>query len=162
MRPTRKIVAEFAGVFLIGAVVGGMATWSYTTEQYSNLPDLYGRITLPRPVDTTLNTFMSRTADSSDSMLARMNQKYVDDYHLTPDEMTRIEPTLKAMSQDIYQVRHQFGVDIVGTLDKYHAQIAAQLTPEHRVAYQAAMADRRKKLSSLLLLDEGSPTATAK
>jgi len=162
MRPTRKIVAEFAGVFLIGAVVGGMATWSYTNAQYSNLPDLYGRISLPRPVDTTLNTFMSRTADGPDSMLARMNQKYVDDYHLSPDEMTRIEPTLKAMSQDIYQVRHQFGVDIVGTLDKYHAQIAAQLTPEHRVVYQASMADRRKKLSSLLLLDEGSPTATSK
>ena len=76
--------------------------------------------------------------------------------------MTRIDPTLKAMSTDIYTVRHQFGVDIMGTLDKYHAQIATQLTPDHRATYLTAIAERRKKLSSLLLLDEGSPTATAK
>jgi hypothetical protein len=36
------------------------------------------------------------------------------------------------------------------------------LTPEHRVAYQAAIAERRQKLSTLLLLDQGSPTATSK
>jgi hypothetical protein len=162
MRPTRKIVAEFLGVFLVGLVIGGMATYSYDNAQLADLPNFDGRISLPKPVDTTLNTFMSRTADGPDSILARMNQKYVDEYHLTPDEMTRIEPTLKAMSLDIYTVRHQFGVDIMGTLDKYHAQIATQLTPDHQVAYQAAMAERRKKLSSLLLLDEGSPTATAK
>lgn len=162
MRPTRKIVAEFAGVFLVGAVVGGLVTWSYVNAQYSDVAYLDGRISLPRPVDTTLNTFMSRTADGPDSILARMHQKYVEEYHLTPEEMERIEPSLKAMAQDIYQVRHQFGTDVLGTLDKYHAQIAAQLTPEHRVAYLAAMAERRQKLSTLLLLDQGSPTATSK
>ena len=162
MRPTRKIVAEFVGVFLVGAVVGGMAMYSYATAQLADTPNLYDRISLPKPVDSTLNTFMSRTADGPDSILARMTQKYQSDYHLTPDEMTRIAPMLKSMSTDIYTVRHQFGVDIMGTLDKYHAQIATQLTPDHRVAYQTAMAERRKKLSSLLLLDEGSPTATAK
>ena len=82
MRPTRKIVAEFFGVFLVGAIVGGMAMWSYNATKYSDTPN-YDRISLPKPVDTTLNTFMSRTADGPDSILARMHQKYIDDYHLT-------------------------------------------------------------------------------
>jgi len=49
MRLTRKITAEFIGVFLIGALAGGLVTWSYT--------------------DTRLSTFMSRTNDP-DSMVA--------------------------------------------------------------------------------------------
>jgi uncharacterized membrane protein len=74
MRPTRKIIADFIGVFLIGALAGGLVTWSYT--------------------DTRLFTFMSRTNDP-DSMVARINKKYADEYHLTPDELNRIQPTIK-------------------------------------------------------------------
>ena len=57
------------------------------------------------------------------------------------------------MAQRIYQVRHQFGVDIMSTLDDYHTKIAAQLTPEHRDAYEKAMAAHRKNLSNTLLPD---------
>ena len=40
---TRKIVAEFVAVFLVGALAGGLVTWSYT--------------------DTQASTFLSRAAD---------------------------------------------------------------------------------------------------
>src|SRR5476651_207020 len=133
---TRKIVVEFIGVFLIGALAGGLVTWSYT--------------------DTQLTTFMSRT-NNPDSMVARMNKKYTDEYHLTADELSRIQPTIKEMAQHVYQVRHQFGVDIMSTLDDYHQKIAEQLTPEHRVVYEKAIAERRQKLNSMLI-DQSSPT----
>jgi uncharacterized membrane protein len=142
MRPTRKIIAEFIAVFLIGAIAGGLVTWSYT--------------------DTQLTSFMSKTADKPDAMVARINKKYIDDYHLTPDELTKIQPTVTAMAQNIYSVRHQFGVDILATLDKYHDQIAGQLTPEHRDVYERAIAERHKKLTTILLLDQSSPTDASK
>lgn len=133
LRPTRKIVADFIGVFLIGAVAGGLLTWSIT--------------------DTRVSTFMTRSNDP-DSMVARLSKKYTDDYHLTPEELSRIHPLIVEMAQHIYQVRHQFGLDIMGTLDDYHQKIAAQLTPEHRAAYQKAIAERQKKLGSALLPDQ--------
>lgn len=136
MRSTSKIAMEFAAVFLIGAVAGGLVTWSYT--------------------DTQLSTFMSRTNDP-DNWVARIDKKYVDDYHLSPDELQSIQPDVKQMAQAMYQVRHQFGVDVITTLDKYHAQIAAKLTPEHRALYEKGIADKRNKLSTLLMLDQGSP-----
>jgi uncharacterized membrane protein len=141
MRPTRKIIAEFVAVFLIGAVVGGLVTSNYT--------------------DTQLTTFMSRTNDP-DSLVARLNKKYADEYHLTPDELNRIQPTIKEMAQQIYQVRHQFGLDVMATLDKYHEKIAEQLTPEHRAAYEKAMAEHRTKLNNLMLPDQSSPNQGAK
>ncbi|MCE0524049.1 MAG: hypothetical protein LV480_14170 [Methylacidiphilales bacterium] len=137
IRPTRKIVAEFVGVFLIGALAGALVTCSLT--------------------DTQLSTFMSRAANKPDSIAARLNKKYADEFHLTPDELNRIQPIVNEMAQQMYAVRHQFGVDILATLDKYHTQIAEQLTPEHRAAYEAAMAEKRKKLNSVLLPDQGSP-----
>lgn len=141
MRLTRKIIAEFVGVFLIGGVAGGLVTWQYT--------------------DRELTTFMSRTNDP-DSLVARINKKYAADYHLSQDEMNRIQPDIKEMAQAIYQVRHQFGVDVITTLDKYHAQIAAKLDPEHRDAYEKAVAARHSKLTTLLLPDQGSPTPADK
>jgi hypothetical protein len=142
MRPTRKIIAEFIGVFLIGALAGGLVEWSVT--------------------DTQLSTFMSRTSDDPDNMVARMNKKYADEYHWTPDEISRIQPTVREMAEHVYQVRHQFGLDIMATLDDYHQKIAVQLTPEHRAAFEAAVAERHKKLSNLLLPDQSSPSQGSK
>ncbi|HEV3271599.1 MAG TPA: hypothetical protein VGZ93_05400 [Candidatus Methylacidiphilales bacterium] len=142
MRPTRKIKAEFIGVFLIGAVAGGFVTWGCT--------------------DRLASTFLSRAADKPDSIVARLNKKYADDYHLTPDELNRIQPIFKEMAERTYQLRHQFGVDFMASFDEYHEKIAEQLTPEHRAAYEATIADHRKKLAVLLLPDESSPTGGGK
>jgi uncharacterized membrane protein len=142
MRPTRKIVAEFVGVFLIGAIAGGLVMWGYT--------------------DTSASTFFSHAADKPDSIVARVNKKYAEDFHLTPDELNRIQPVIKEMAQHTYQIRHQFGLDIMASFDDYHHQIAVQLTPDHRQAYEAAIAEKRKKLASLLLPDQSSPTEGAK
>jgi hypothetical protein len=137
MFSSRKIIAEFIGVFLFGAAAGALAFWSYT--------------------DTQLSSFMSNTSNA-ETLQARIEKKYADQYHLTPDEQARIKPLTTEMAQHIYKVRHQFGVDVIATLDDYHAQIAAQLTPEHRAAYEASMAARKKALGPLLLPDESSPT----
>ena len=141
MRPTRKLIAEFVGVFLMGTLAGGLVSWKYN--------------------DTQLSSFMSRTNDPN-AFVARINQRYADDFHLTPDDLNRIQPQIKEMAQHIYLVRHQFGLDMMSTLDNYHQQIAAQLSPDHRAAYEAAIADHRKKLATLLLLDQSSPSEGSK
>jgi len=138
MRPTRKIIAEFAGVFLIGALAGGLLSYCYT--------------------DRELSSFMTRTNEPEAQMAARISKKYADQYQLTPDEQKRIQPLIDEMAQSIYKVRHQFGVDIISTLDGYHQEIATQLNPDHRDTYVKAMEVRKKNLGALLLPDQGSPT----
>lgn len=142
MRPTRKIIADFVGVFLIGALAGGLATWSYTDKQAA--------------------TFLSHAADKPESIVARVNKKYVDELHLTPDELSRIQPMVIDMAQRTYQLRHQFGVDFMATFDEYHQKIGEQLTPEHRAAYETATAQRRVILNNLLLPDQSSPSQGSK
>lgn len=142
MRPTRKIIAEFVGVFLIGGLAGGCLTWGYFVWYYN---------------DSHITGFMSRTNDP-DVLIKRLNKRYQEQYHLSPEELQRIQPTLNEMAQSMYKVRRQFGVDVISTLDTYHQKIAAQLTPEHRDEYQKASAERRKHLAGLLEVDQGSPS----
>ncbi len=142
MRPSSKIIAEFVGVFVIGAVAGALVMYCFFT-------------------DRQLTTYMSRWNDP-DALVTRINKKYADEYHLSPDEIAKIQPQVKEMTQKLYQIRHQFGTDIIATLDQYHSQIAAQLTPEHRDAYEKAVAERHKTLSTLLLPDQGSPSGGGK
>jgi len=138
MRPTVKIIAEFIGVFLIGGLAGGLLESSYT--------------------DTQMSSFMTHT-NSADGLAQRISTRYQTDYHLTPEEMQKIQPDIVALAQHLSLVRHQFGVDVMGTLDDYHAKIAAELTPEHRAIYEASQAERKKKMTTLLLPDPVAQTS---
>lgn len=141
MANTRKIVAEFAGVFLIGVAVGVLVTYCFT--------------------DTQLVTVFSHWSDP-DALEARIEARYATDYQLTPDEMNKIKPLTKQLAHDLYRLRHQFAIDVMGTLAKDHDAIAKQLTPAHRAVYEAKMAERDTQLESVLLPDQSSPTPASK
>lgn len=146
MSPSRKIIAEFVGVFFIGALAGGLVTWRVTDGQMT---------------ESQISAAMNRW-NNPDKLVERINQKYADEFHLTPDEMAKVQPLVRQLAQDVYKIRHQFGLDILATLDRDHEAIAAQLTPEHRAVYEAKMADRHKELNALLLGDQGSPSPAGK
>jgi hypothetical protein len=130
MLPSRKITAAFIGVFLIGAIVGGLVIMDYT--------------------DTRLSRFLNHTGDP-ESMAARINQKYRNDYKLSSEEQSRIAPLVKEMTRQLYQERRQFGTNVINTLDEYHQKIAEQMTPEQREVYAKVNEDRKKRMSTLLL-----------
>ena len=139
--PSRKIALVFVAVFIIGAVVGALLCLAFQ--------------------DMTVPRLLTRTADPV-SNAARINDKYVREYHLTADEQARIAPLTRKMAQSLYLTRRQFGVDIIGTLDDYHRQIGAQMRPDHRAAFEKANEERRKRLSSVLLLDQPVPVSEQK
>ena len=142
MRLSRIITGEFAAVFLIGVVVGGLVMWDVVVWNY--------------PANSGLTNFMTKSNDSDSVMVDRINQKYVKEYHLTPDELNRIQPLVKEMAQHMSHIRRQFGIDIISTLKEYHQKIGDQMTPEHRQAFQLANQEREKRMSALLLLDDAS------
>jgi uncharacterized membrane protein len=141
MANTRKIIAEFVGVFLIGALVGALIMYCFT--------------------DTQLITVMSRW-NNPGALEARIDAKYAKDYQLTPDEIEKIKPLTRQLAQDLFKVRHQFGVDVIATLNRDHAAIAAQLSPEHRASYEEKVTKRTQELNDLLLGDQSSPATGPK
>jgi len=134
---SRKVIAAFVGVFFMGAGVGALVMKDFSAQRISN--------------------FINYTGDPA-SNAARINQKYVHDYHLTAEEQARIAPLVREMTQHLYEERRQFGVAIIKTLDDYHEKISVQMTPEQSAAYSKVNEERKKWLTNLLLSD---PTPTA-
>ena len=141
MRPSRKIAAAFAGVFLVGGLVGGLVESTFH--------------------DVRLTHFFDSTTDPK-KMAVKINQKYLVEYSLTPDEQARITPIVQDMAQRLCLTRRQFGVDILATLDDYHTRIGQQMLPAHRDAYQKANVDRKKRMSAILRLDSPVPATESK
>jgi len=168
MRLSSKITGEFIGVFLIGTLVGALAFWDWaaikehtligigTGEATPNPGDLASTNESSLSSDAKLAQFMSRTNDP-DKMIARINEKYATDYHLSPEELQRIQPLIQDMAQKVSKIRHQFGVDIITELDTDHQKIAEQLNPEHRAPYLQSCEERKKQLRIILLLDPVPP-----
>ena len=137
-RPTRRIAAAFLGVFIIGGAVGAILAITFQ--------------------DMKLATFFEHTSDPK-KMADHINQKYLDQYHLTPAEQARIQPLISAMGQRLYEVHNRFGVDILTTLDNYHHRIGEQMTPEHREVYLKGNEEHRKKMIRMLMLDPATVPA---
>jgi hypothetical protein len=141
MLPSRKIAASFVAVFLIGALVGGLATWDFSGRR--------------------LSRFMTNTTDPK-SMAERINQKYASTYQLTPDQQAKIAPLTQAMAQELYHERQQFATDVIKTLDTYHAKIAVEMPPEQRDTYEKANQERKQWMNKALLFDQASSDPTQK
>jgi len=139
--PLRKVTASFIGVFIIGVVVGWLNATNLANTKFAG--------------------FLNRTNDPV-SMVNRINQKYITEYQLTPEEQARIAPLTKEMAQHLYQLRHQFGTDIIATLDEYHQKVAEQMTPEQREVYAKANEDRKNRMVSLLLADPATSNQSQK
>jgi hypothetical protein len=135
MLPSRKIVAAFVAVFVLGGGVGALIDSTFH--------------------DARLTKFLTSTGDPA-SMAARINAKYAKEENLSPDELARIAPLTQQMTQSLYQERRQFGIDIISTLKEYHQKIGDQMTPEHRQAFEQANQEREKRMSGLLLLEDAS------
>ncbi len=138
---SRKLAWAFVAIFLIGCLVGGLVTWDLT--------------------DTQLPTFLKKTSDPI-SLTARINDKYTKAYQLTPDQQARIAPITSAMSDRLYKIRNQFATDVISTMDDFHAQVATQMTPDQRAAYEKDNLVRKQKVSAMLFLNQSSPPPAQK
>ena len=111
--------------------------------------------------DAKVSRFMNRANDPV-SMAARINQKYTADYRLTPDQQARISPLVDEAARHLYQLRHQFGVDVIAALDEFHAKVAGQMTDEQRGLYAKANEERKTRMTHLLLAEPPQPAQSQK
>jgi hypothetical protein len=135
---SRRIIAAFIGVFLIGAVAGGLVEQTFR--------------------DARLSSFLSRT-ENPDRLESHITQRLSHDYNLSAAEQARINPLTKEVAQQVYQERRQFGANVLDLMDTYHKKVEASMDPDHRPAYEQDIRKRQQKLADLLLLDANPPHA---
>ena len=136
VRVSRKLILAFAAIFVVGLLAGFVLAQNFA--------------------DTKVSVFLKNAADP-DAMATHIDQNNVKFYQLSADQMAAIKPLTRAYTQKIYEARNQFASAVVAAMDDYHSKVAAQMTPAQRDAYAKANEDRKKRLSALLFLNQGSP-----
>lgn len=75
------------------------------------------------------------------------------DYQLDADEQARVAPITRDLAQKLYGLRRQFGSDVLATMEASHKEIAEQMNPTQRAAYEKANEQKRKRIVRMLMPD---------
>jgi hypothetical protein len=130
MLTTRKLAAMFVCVFVLGAAAGALLSMNFSTMRFAD--------------------FLNRTNDPA-ALAQRIDTKLTAQYHLDSDEQARIAPQTKEMAENLYVLRHQFALDVLDSIDASHVKIGAQMSPEHRTAYEKDNLARHQRAASMLM-----------
>jgi hypothetical protein len=120
----------FLCVFLLGAAAGALLAINFADPRFA--------------------TFLNKTSDPA-ALAQRVDKKLASQYKLDADEQARIAPLTEKMAQTLFQLRKQFAVQALATLDASHAEIAAQMTPEQSAAYVKDNIARRDRAVAMLM-----------
>ena len=134
---SRKLRLAFAATFLLGAGAGALVMSNFA--------------------DQRLSGFMKRTSDPI-TMAARIDQNNATTYALTSDQKEAIKPLTQAFTNQLYALRNQFAQSVLAAMDDYHGKVAAQMTAEQRALYAKDNAQRKQRVSQMLLVNQGSPS----
>ena len=104
-----KVILAFAGVFLAGVICGGpLLDWVRERSEAKRPP------------------FAERTM-----------RRFENELNLTEVQKGRIEPILLRTQTQWRQFRQENVRNLMGVIDRMHADIAAELTPEQRTKLEA-------------------------
>jgi hypothetical protein len=125
MKPSWKIIAAFAGIFIAGAIAGGFGALGLAKK--------YARRPPPPPAE---------------QFGFQQMKKLVEQLVLTPEQIERIRPILTETGDDLRGHRRE----AMKLLERMEARVTRELTEEQRVRFAALQAreqdDRRKRWQS--------------
>ncbi|AHF89024.1 hypothetical protein OPIT5_00805 [Opitutaceae bacterium TAV5] len=122
MNRTFKASLVCIGIFVAGAVAGGMITFRYARVQPPKRPGAEDFV--------------------------RMQRRQFDKLELTEDQQARIRPILEKRGEELRKLRRDSFRETTAVFEKMEAEVSRELTPEQReklTALQQAQRERMQK-----------------
>lgn len=82
---------------------------------------------------------------SPDAMLEKSRTRLITDLALTEAQLQKIDPILKERAAALKKARNDSMQQFRTLMDQYHQRVAALLTPDQQVKYEARRLEREKK-----------------
>ncbi len=128
MNRSLKISLIFTGVFLCGAVVGGVATHRF----YRPTPPF------------------NRAGNAEDAFSTHIVRKLDADLGLTAEQRTLIEPIVKKTGEVLRRLRKESTQQTSIVYEEMNTRLAEHLTPEQRVRFAELRAAQRQRMKSFM------------
>lgn len=162
MQNSWKVILAFVGVFIAGAVFGGVFTmrasgrWLHTPKHVSS----GGRPLTPLPPG---GQFRSQVAGPNAPAQKRGNaitpmlmREFSRRLTLTPEQKEKIQPIVGRAGEDFQRLRHENLADVSRVTERMYADVSAVLSPVQREELQAMrrrsesrlQAERKKRIEA--------------
>ena len=128
MNRSLKISLIFTGVFLCGAVVGGVATHRFFRSG-------------PPP---------GRAGNAEDTFPTRIVRRLNADLGLTAEQRALIEPIVKKTGEELRRLRKESTQQTSIVYEEMNTRLAEHLTPEQRERFAELRAAQRQRMKSFM------------
>lgn len=116
-----KVIFAFVGVFIAGAIFGGLFTLRSAGRRFSNLPPPTVAGPVPR----------AKSLAAPPIGVAMMRQ-FTQKLKLTADQKEKIRPIVTRAGEDLARLRRENLQATTRVMERMHVDIAASLTPVQR------------------------------
>jgi Spy/CpxP family protein refolding chaperone len=116
-----KVILAFIGIFLAGALVGGLVTlrWGKNFAQRQPSGEQYG---------------------------PQLMKRLVTELELTPEQQAKINPIVTSASEELRELRRTTQRTSAAVLARMQGDIAAVLTPEQRAKFDTQVSRQRERI----------------
>jgi len=133
-----KVIAAFLGVFVAGAIFGGVFTLRVSTSRtaapvpaeqpLAQLPPSPNRPVVAGPEVKSEGAVAAPKLTLTPALLRQLTQRL----NLTPDQREKVRPLVNRASEDFLRLRQENLADNARVTERMYADVAAQLTPAQR------------------------------
>ncbi len=135
-----KVIAAFVGVFIAGAIFGGVFTLrnasmrrppepaAVQSRPLTPIPAASQRPKVAGPQVAVTTTTPSAVNPLTPTLMRQFTQKL----NLTPEQRDRIRPMVTRASEDYARLRQENLADTARVTERMYADVSAQLTSEQR------------------------------
>ena len=132
-----KVIFAFVGVFIAGAIFGGLFTLRAAGRVFSKLPP-------PAVAGPAPKAKAPAAPPIGVAMMRQLTQKL----KLTPEQKEKIRPIVARAGADLQRLRRENLQDTTRVMERMHEDIAASLTPEQRSELEQMRKSMQERVSA--------------
>jgi len=134
-----KVIAAFLGVFIAGAIFGGVFTMRASSARRVPPPAAQSRALTPIPAPSQRPqvagpqvAVTAATPPAVNPLTPALMRQFTQKLSLTPGQRDRIRPMVSRASEDYARLRLENLADTARVTERMYADVSALLTPDQR------------------------------
>jgi len=150
-----KVIAAFLGVFIAGAIFGGVFTLRVSTSRatvppsgerpLAQLPPSPNR---PMVAGPQLKTEAALAAPKLNPLTPTLMRQLTQKLNLTPDQRDKVRPLVNRASEDFLRLRQENLADNARVTERMYADVSAQLTPAQRSQLETMREEMQQRVQA--------------
>jgi hypothetical protein len=150
-----KVIAAFVGVFIAGAIFGGVFTLRVSAGRPASpvpaeqpLAQLPASSSRPAVAGPQVKAETAVAAPKANPLTPTLMRQLTQKLNLTPDQRDKVRPLVNRASEDFLRLRQENLADNARVTERMYADVSAQLTPAQRSQLETMREEMQQRVQA--------------